>query len=86
MATLTLRDLAQSTISAVGTIPNGVSAVAEGLESYATEWKKERELQVLKNRVRRATEIEIIKSKMDESGLTLNKISENEQWVKSMLK
>lgn len=83
---LTLRDLATSTVTALATVPNGVSAVASGLETYATEWQKERAQQMLKNRVRRATEVDTIRSKMDEAGLTIERIRENEAWVKEMLK
>lgn len=86
MATLTLRDLTVSTVTALGTVPNGIANVASGLETYATEWRKERELQMLKNAVRRTAEITTLRSKMEESGITSEVISQNQQWVKEMLK
>lgn len=83
---LTLRDLTSTTLTALGTVPNGISNVAEGLETYAVEWKRERSQQMLKNRIRRGTEVEAMRKALEESGLTLERIQENERWVKEMLK
>lgn len=82
---LSLRDLTTSTITALGTVPNGIANVAEGLETYATEWKKERQLQMLENAVQRTVKTTALRNKMEELGITDEVMKTNEQWVKSML-
>lgn len=82
---LSLRDLTTSTITALGTVPNGIANVAEGLETYATEWKKERQLQMLENAVQRTVKTTALRNKMEELGITDEVMKTNEQWVKTML-
>lgn len=82
---LSLRDLASTTITALSTVPNGISNVAEGLETYSSEWKKERQLQMLENAVQRTVKTTALRKKMEELGITDEVMKTNEQWVKSML-
>lgn len=82
---LSLRDLASTTISALSTVPNGISNIAEGLETYSSEWKKERQLQMLENAVQRTVKTTALRNKMEELGITDEVMKTNEQWVKSML-
>lgn len=82
---LSLRDLASTTITALSTVPNGISNIAEGLETYSSEWKKERQLQMLENAVQRTVKTTALRNKMEELGITDEVMKTNEQWVKSML-
>lgn len=82
---LSLRDLASTTITALSTVPNGISNVAEGLETYSSEWKKERQLQMLENAVQRTVKTTALRNKMEELGITDEVMKTNEQWVKTML-
>lgn len=72
----TLRDLSVSTISALSTVPTGVSVIAEGLSSYATEWKKDREVQVFENQLRRDARVTALVNKAKESGLTEENVTD----------
>lgn len=82
---LSLRDLASTTITALSTVPNGISNVAEGLETYSSEWKKGRQLQMLENAVQRTVKTTALRNKMKELGITDEVMKTNEQWVKTML-
>lgn len=82
---LSLRDLASTTITALSTVPNGISNVAEGLETYSSEWKKERQLQMLENAVQRTVKTTALRKKMEELGISDEVMKTNEQWVKTML-
>lgn len=82
---LTLRDLSVSTITAVGTIPTGITVVAEGLSSYATEWKKDREVQVFENQLRRDARVTALVQKAQESGLTEETVNSSYEYMRKAL-
>lgn len=76
MATLTLRDLTVTTINALGTVPTGIATIAEGLGSYASEWQKDREVQVFENQLRRDARVVALTNKAKESGLTEENVND----------
>lgn len=76
MATLTLRDLTVTTINALGTVPTGIATIAEGLSSYASEWQKDREIQVFENQLRRDARVVALTNKAKESGLTEENVTD----------
>lgn len=82
---LTLRDLSVSTITAVGTIPTGITVVAEGLSSYATEWKKDREVQVFENQLRRDARVTVLVNKAKESGLDEETVNNSYEYMRKAL-
>lgn len=76
MATLTLRDLTVTTINALGTVPTGIATIAEGLGSYTSEWRKDREVQVFENQLRRDARVVALTNKAKESGLTEENVTD----------
>lgn len=85
MATLTLRDLTVTTINALGTIPTGIATIAEGLGSYASEWQKDREVQVFENQLRRDARVTALVQKAQESGLTEEKVNESYAYMRKAI-
>lgn len=81
----TLRDLSVSTISALSTVPTGVSVIAEGLSSYATEWKKDREVQVFENQLRRDARVTALVNKAKESGLDEHTVNSSYEYMRKAI-
>lgn len=81
----TLRDLSVSTISALSTVPTGVSVIAEGLSSYATEWKKDREVQVFENQLRRDARVTALVNKAKESGLDEETVNSSYEYMRKAM-
>lgn len=81
----TLRDLSVSTISALSTVPTGVSVIAEGLSSYATEWKKDREVQVFENQLRRDARVTALVNKAKESGLDEDTVNSSYEYMRKSM-
>lgn len=85
MATLTLRDLTVTTINALGTVPTGIATIAEGLGSYASEWQKDREVQVFENQLRRDARVTALVNKAKESGLDEETVNSSYEYMRKAL-